>query len=65
MRTQIFYHYVSLHCRRAGNAAKSMGSKSPIVITDTTHSARVDHKFNAKPRPFGVQSSPVQVKPIS
>ncbi|XP_028407500.1 PDZ and LIM domain protein 7-like isoform X2 [Dendronephthya gigantea] len=51
--------------RKAGNTARSMGSKSPVVITDTTHSARVDHKFNAKPRPFGVQSSPVQVKSLS
>ncbi|CAB3991662.1 PDZ and LIM domain 5-like isoform X1 [Paramuricea clavata] len=51
--------------RRAGNIAKSMGSKSPIVITDMTQSGRVDHKFNAKPRPFGVQSSPVQMKPLS
>ena len=42
-----------------------MGSKSPIVIMDTVHSARSDYKFNAKPKPFGIQSSPIQVKPVS
>ena len=57
--------YIGVFFRKPGNLARSMGSKSPVVITDTVHSARVDHKFNAKPKPFGVQSSPVQVKPIS
>lgn len=54
--------------RKIGNTAKSMGSKSPKVITNMNHSANVDHKFNAKPRPFGVpgsSSSIVQVKPTS
>lgn len=38
--------------RKAGNLATSMGTKSPVVTVDTTHSVKVDYKYNAKPKPF-------------
>ena len=31
------------------------------MVTDVVHSAKVDHKFNAKPKPFGASSSPAQL----
>ena len=32
-----------------------------VVVTETVHSAKSDHKFNAKAKPFGAVSSPAQI----
>jgi hypothetical protein len=39
--------------RKAGNLAASMGKKDAVVTVETTHSAKVDYKYNTKPKPFG------------
>ena len=31
------------------------------MVTEVVHSAKVDYKFNAKPKPFGASSSPAQI----
>lgn len=31
------------------------------MVTEVVHSAKVDQKFNAKPKPFGASSSPTQL----
>lgn len=40
------------------------GTKT-VVATETVHSAKVDHKFNAMPKPFGVSSPSPQLSPPS
>ncbi|XP_028407501.1 PDZ and LIM domain protein 5-like [Dendronephthya gigantea] len=49
--------------RKPGNIAVSMGKKDAVVKVDTTHSAKVDYKYNSKPKPFGApKSAPAPVK---
>ena len=35
------------------------GTKT-VTVTETVHSAKVDHKFNARAKPFGASSPPSQ-----
>lgn len=35
------------------------GTKT-VTVTETVHSAKVDHKFNARAKPFGASSPPTQ-----
>ena len=46
--------------RKPGNIAVSMGSKSPIISTKITHSDKVDHKYNAQPKPFSPVQGPIK-----
>ena len=62
----MYQNFLLFTHRKPGNIATSMGTKSPVVTVDTAHSAKVDYKYNAKPKPFGAppkSSAPVKTNP--